>query len=418
MFTDKCRSTTRVSPLSFLRSVIIRVHLWLILFLFALTAHAEWRVAKPGWEYSFPSDHASHPGFKTEWWYFTGNLTAKDGRAFGYQLTFFRQGILPGDEGIIPLSRFVTRDVKFAHFTVSDFDAGKFHFFQKLSRGAYGEAGFGQRTTLEPQSAQRTQSEEGEGKNSHSSDSVPSVSSVVKLSWIDDWSCELTGNHAFRIRASKDDIALDLQLASTKPPILHGTNGLSQKAAGEGRASHYYSLTRLASEGILRIGSEEFDVNGLSWFDHEWATNQLAENQIGWDWFSLQFDDGSELMLFQLRTKDGTRDPFSSGTFIDPKGKTTPITDTDFSLEPSEPWKSPESGGSYPTAWRIAIPRLGLELDILAALKDQELRLKPIVYWEGAIRATGTASGRPIEGSGYLEMTGYAGPIAGMQSGR
>ena len=383
-----------------------------------LTAQAEWRVAKPGWEYTFPSDHGSHPGFKTEWWYFTGNLTAKDGRAFGYQLTFFRQGILSGDEDIIALSRFVTRDVKFAHFTVSDLATGKFHFFQKLSRGAYGEAGFDKKTESEPQRAQRAQSEEGADRNPHSSSSVPSVSSVVNLAWIDDWSCELTGKNTFRLRATKDDIALDLKLASTKPPVIHGANGLSQKAAGEGRASHYYSLTRLASEGTLRIGQEEFAVTGLSWFDHEWATNQLAENQIGWDWFSLQFDDGSELMLFQLRTKDGTRDAFSSGTFIDAKGKATPIANADFTLEPGETWKSPETGGSYPTAWRIAIPRLGLQLDLRAALKDQELRLQPVVYWEGAVRATGTVHGNGIKGSGYLEMTGYAGPIAGMQADR
>ena len=373
----------------------------LLLLALAFSAQAEWRVAKPGWEYVFPSDHGSHPGFKTEWWYFTGNLTAKDGRAFGYQLTFFRQGILSGDEDIIALSRFVTRDVKFAHFTVSDLATGKFHFFQKLSRGAYGESGFG--APASPRSA-------------NDREAVPP--SAKQLVWIDDWSCELAGENTFRLRAAKDEIALDLKLASTKPPVIHGANGLSQKAAGEGRASHYYSLTRMASDGTLRLGHEEFAVTGLSWFDHEWATNQLAENQIGWDWFSLQFDDGSELMLFQLRTKDGTRDAFSSGTFIDAKGRTTSITNTDFTLEPGETWKSPETGGRYPTAWHLAIPRLGLDLDLRAALKDQELRLKPVVYWEGAVRATGMVHGQALRGSGYLEMTGYAGPIAGMQAGQ
>jgi len=357
----------------------------LLLLALALSAQAEWRVAKPGWEYSFPRDHGSHPDFKTEWWYFTGNLTAKDGRAFGYQLTFFRQGIQSDEGDIIPLSRFVTRDVKFAHFAVSDLSTGKFHFFQKLSRGSYGEAGFGKGT---------------------------------QLAWIDDWSCELTGEHTFRLRAAKDDIALDLRLASVKPPVIHGTNGISQKAAGEGRASHYYSLTRLASDGILRIGNEEFAVNGQSWFDHEWSTNQLAENQVGWDWFSLHFDDGSELMLFQLRTKDGGRDSFSSGTFVDAGGTATPINHADFTLEPGKLWKSPETGGKYPVAWQITIPRLDLKIDVQAALDDQELRLKPIVYWEGAIRATGTAHGRDLKASGYLEMTGYLGPIVGMQSGR
>jgi len=378
----------------------------LLLLVLAGSAQAEWRVARPGWEYQFPRDHGSHPEFKTEWWYFTGNLTAKGGRPFGYQLTFFRQGIQSGDEDVIPLSRFVIRDVKFAHFTVSDLSTGKFHFFQKLSRGAYDEAGFGVATSVSP--------------TVHKVLNPPSESNLPAkpLAWIDDWTCELTGENTFRLRAAKDDVSLDLRLTSAKPPVVHGRNGISRKAAGDGRASHYYSLTRLTSEGLLRIGSEEFSVHGKSWFDHEWSTNQLAEDQVGWDWFSLQFDDGSELMLFQIRTKEGGRDRFSSGTFLDAKGTATEISQTDFTLDPGTIWQSPQSGGRYPTTWQIAIPRLDLKLDVRAALNDQELRLKPVVYWEGSVRATGTIHGQTLKASGYLEMTGYLGPIAGMQSGR
>jgi predicted secreted hydrolase len=388
----------------------------LLFFVLAFSAQAEWRVAEPGWQYEFPRDHGNHPGFKTEWWYFTGNLVSADGREFGYQLTFFRQGIAL-DADIIPLSRFVTRDIKFAHFTLTDLVSKKFHFFQKLSRGAYGEAGFADRV-VEPMGTHTAQSEDRDAEGQHPPTSVPAGSPVVDLAWIDDWTCQLTGANAFHLRAAKDNVAIDLRLTSAKPPVIHGTDGISQKAEGEGRASHYYSLTRLASEGIVRVGDTEFPVTGQSWFDHEWATNQLAENQAGWDWFSLQFGDGSELMLFQLRDKTGARDPFSSGTFVDAAGKSTPIAAADFSLAPGERWKSTQTGGIYPIAWHLAIPKLRLSLDLRAALDDQELRLKPIVYWEGAIRAQGSRSGKPLTATGYLEMTGYAGPITGMQAGK
>ena len=357
------------------------MRLFLVLSVLAASVQADWRLALPGWKYEFPADHQNHPEFKTEWWYFTGNLDAADGRQFGYQLTFFRQGVRPLDSDIIPLSHFATSSVKFAHFAVSDVSGSAFHFFQKLSRGAYGEAGFGR---------------------------------APRLVWIEDWSCTLDDEGTFRIKASADDLSLELALKAAKPLVIHGRDGVSRKADGEGRASHYYSFTRLSSEGILRMGNEQIAVSGLSWFDHEWATNQLTANQVGWDWFSLQFDDGSDLMLFQIRTKGGGRDPNSAGTFVDAKGVATPLAEADFTLDPVETWSSSESGGHYPVTWRITIPRLQMRFDVSAALKDQELRLKPIMYWEGAIRAEGTVAERNIKGSGYLEMTGYAGPVAGV----
>ncbi len=359
------------------------MRLILLLCALAVGARAEWRTAVPGWKYEFPADHESHPEFKTEWWYFSGNLTAADGHEFGYQLAFFRQGVMPPDADIIPLSHFVTSSVKFAHFAVSDITGSAFHFFQKLSRGAYGEAGFGR---------------------------------SPRLAWIEDWSCTLGDDGVFRIQAKAGDLSLELTLKAAKPLVIHGKNGVSQKAEGEGRASHYYSFTRLPSEGVLRVGNQEFAVSGLSWFDHEWATNQLAGNQLGWDWFGLQLDDGSDLMLIHFRTRDGARDPNSAGTFVDANGVATPLSEADFTLDPLETWSSSQTSGRYPVAWRITIPRMNIRLDLRAALKDQELRLKPIAYWEGAVRAQGTAGGKNVKGSGYLEMTGYAGPMVGIQA--
>jgi predicted secreted hydrolase len=359
------------------------MRLLLVLSVLATNIHADWRMALPGWNYEFPRDHQNHPEFKTEWWYFTGNLKAADGRQFGYQLTFFRQGVIPLDADIIPLSHFVTSSVKFAHFALSDLSTGRFHFFQKVSRGAYGEAGFGR---------------------------------GPRLVWIEDWSCTLENDGTFLIKANADDLSLELALKPAKPPIVHGHEGISRKAEGEGRASHYYSFTRLSSEGVLQIGGEEIRVSGSSWFDHEWASNQLTADQVGWDWFSLQFEDGSDLMLFQIRTKDGGRDPNSAGTFVDPQGVATPLAEADFTLEPVKTWSSPASNGRYPVGWRITIPQLQMRLEASAALQDQELRLKPIMYWEGSIRAHGSAGDKQIKGSGYLEMTGYAGAVAGIQA--
>ncbi len=362
---------------------LVRKFVVLLILLLPLPAGAEWELALPGWQYSFPADHRNHPEFKTEWWYFTGNLASKEGREFGYQLTFFRQGITPPKDPIPATSRFIARNIQFAHFAVADLGNGKFRFAQKLTRGAFGEAGF----------------DNGE-----------------MVAWIDDWTCQLTGLHSFRLRATGDGATIDLALESEKKPVFHGRDGVSQKAGGKGRASHYYSLTRLKTTGTLTLPEGSFEVAGLSWFDHEWATNQLAAHQTGWDWFSLQFADGSDMMIFQIRTSDGSRDPYSGGTFVAPDGTQTPVLNSGFTLVPSGEWKSPRTAGRYPTRWKLGVPHLGLSLEINAAFEAQELALQPVAYWEGAIRATGSLGGKPVSARGYLEMTGYGSPVVGMQA--
>ncbi len=342
---------------------------------------AGWRLAVPGWKYAFPEDHGSHPDFQTEWWYFTGNLRSASGEDFGYQLTFFRQGVRePGAPEVG--SRFVVREVKFAHFAVSELSGGKFHHFQRLSRGVFGEAGF----------------DEG-----------------ARLAWIRDWTCERTGVNDFHLRAAEEGIEIDLRLSAEKLPVIQGREGVSQKSEGEGRASHYYSLTRLATTGRISIRGKTHEVTGTSWFDHEWATNQLAVHQKGWDWFSLQLDDGTELMLFQIRTEDGKRDPHSSGTFVFEDGTDLQIGQAGFSLEPLGWWRSPKTAANYPVEWRLTVPALDLDLTISPRLRAQELDAQPFSYWEGAIEVSGSRKSLPITGRGYLEMTGYAGRIVGMQ---
>ncbi|HMJ05047.1 MAG TPA: lipocalin-like domain-containing protein, partial [Chthoniobacterales bacterium] len=347
---------------------------------FALAA--DWQIAEPGWRYESPRDHHAHLSFKTEWWYFTGNLSDATGRRFGYQLTFFRQGILPPDERKPELSRFVVRDLKFAHFTVTDVAARQFHFIQKTSRGAFGEAGF----------------DEGD-----------------RLAWLDSWSLRLDEDGAFHLTAASADATIDLRLVSLKPPAVHGTGGLSRKASGEGHASHYYSLTRLGTEGQIRMGAEAFGVTGESWFDHEWATNQLSPQQVGWDWISLHLDDGTELMLYRMRLENREADASSSGTFIAADGTTTHLPLASFQMNPSAFWQSDATGAKYPIAWKIDVPEKGLHFSVRAVLQNQELALLPLAYWEGAIEMNGTRDGKPIKGRGYLELTGYAGPLRELQ---
>lgn len=343
---------------------------------------ADWRIAEPGWHYEFPRDHHAHREFKTEWWYFTGNLVDAAGRRFGYELTFFRQGIRPPSEHDPAQSRFIVDDLKFAHFTITDIAGKRFHFEQKTSRGAFGEAGF---------------------------------DDCDRLAWIDSWSLQLQADGAFHLQANADEFALDLRLETSKPPVIHGDAGVSQKAAGEGHASHYYSLTRLTSSGTMSLGAANFQARGESWFDHEWATNQLAPEQVGWDWLSVEFGDGTELMLYQMRLADGRPDPTSSGTWVAPDGTTTHLPKTAFAMTATDFWKSEKTGAKYPIGWLVEIPAMTLRFEVRAALPDQELALLPLAYWEGAIEVNGMRAGKAITGRGYLELTGYAGPLRELQ---
>jgi predicted secreted hydrolase len=343
-----------------------------------LCVAADWKTATPGWRYEFPRDHHSHRDFKTEWWYFTGNVFDSDNQRFGYELTFFRQGIRPLGERDTSTSRFVVDDLKFAHFAITDASNRRFYFDQKTSRGAFGEAGF------------------DDGQH---------------LAWVDDWQLSYDGESSFGLVAagSKGSIRFDLRLA--KPPVVHGEDGVSVKSSETGHASHYYSGTRLETTGEVRVNGKSHAIRGESWFDHEWATGQLAEKQIGWDWICLQWEDGTELMLYRMRLKNGEPDASSSGTWIAQNGESRHLRSADFQMTPTAFWKSKASGAQYPIGWRITVPGENAEFVVRPVLEDQELALGPITYWEGAIDVSGTKDGKEVKGKGYLELTGYAGRV-------
>jgi predicted secreted hydrolase len=362
----------------------LRGYFIVVLLVFAVpNGYAEglWRLALPGWTYEFPRDHLAHPEFKTEWWYFTGNLSDTDGKRYGYQVTFFRQGIRPLASRGGTTSRFISDELKFAHFAVSDPNSGRFHFVQKTSRGAFGEAGFAQ---------------------------------ADRVAWIDGWSLKLQPDGAMQIVARMKDASLALTVKREKPWVIHGENGVSQKAEGEGRASHYYSGTRLKTSGQLTLSGQELAVTGTSWFDQEWASNQLTPAQVGWNWFALQLDDGSELMIYQMRLRDGGLDPNSSGTVVAPDGRTRHLRRDDYTLTPTRWWSSRATKARYPIGWQLRVPALEIDAEVTTPLERQELELPPIAYWEGMIDLRGTRAGRAIRGEGYMELTGYAGALVGL----
>ena len=339
----------------------------------------EFRVATEGYQYAFPRDHGAHEEFRTEWWYYTGRLTAKDGRPFGYQFTFFRRGMPRHQVRTLP-SQWAVTQLYLAHFAVSDLSTGRFHYAEKISRAGLSKAGAA-RDRLHV--------------------------------WIDQWSAEApsAAPGTQTLHAADGDLALQLTVSPEKPLVVHGTNGISRKGSAAGQASHYYSFTRLATTGTLSIGAERFDVTGNSWMDHEFGSADLGKDLVGWDWFSLQLDDKRELMLYRLRRADGSADPVSSGSLIDRDGRGHHLSIGDFTLEPLSYWTSQTSQARYPQRWRLTIPSQQLSLELVPLMAEQELsttRSTQVTYWEGTIKATGTAQEQPIHGQGYMELTGYA----------
>jgi predicted secreted hydrolase len=360
----------------------------LLIFAFCLLPFAfasQWRQALPPYEFSFGRDHASHPDYKVEWWYYTGNLVTKDNKRFGYQLTFFRVGV---DKEPQNPSRWAVRELYMAHLAVSDLNKQQFRFTEKLNRAGVGWAGAAT-------DGYRVWNEDWEAKH------IAAANVNAPLT---------------KLTAAQAGISIDFELEQGKAPIIHGARGVSQKGAQAGNASHYYSLTRMPTRGTVMIDGERYEVSGLSWMDHEFGTSFLEKEQKGWDWLAIQLDDGSELMLYQFRRSDQQRDAHTSGTLVEASGKTIALKADDFILEPNAQWLSPRTGAKYPVAWKVKIPAYNIDLLVWAATDDQELMTTEstgVSYWEGAIEIRGTRNGKTTQGRGYLEMTGYSGAPLG-----
>ena len=310
---------------------------------------------------SFPRDHGSHPEASVEWWYWTGHLSDRSGRAYGFQLTFFR-----------------ARDLHLAHFAWTDVARKEFRYEEKMHLGLPGIAS--------------------------AADGRLEVTN-------EDWTAREGPGGVHQIAASGRAGDLALTLTPEKPPILQGEDGLSRKGPGPRDFSRYVSITRLTARGTLRRGSRSEPLTGTAWFDHEWGPGVLPAEAAGWDWFALQLDDGSEVMLYRLRRADGSATPFSSGTFVPVKGAPARIRWSDVRLAETRFWRSPRTRARYPAGWRIAIASIGLDVTLDPLLPDQELETPGstgVTYWEGACAVKGVRGGRPIAGRAYVELTGYA----------
>jgi len=335
--------------------------------------------AEKGGTLQFPADYGPHPDYQTEWWYYTGNLETESGRHFGYQLTFFRRGLVPSQDALVRLSDWGTEQVYMAHFAISDIASDEHKSFERFARGALGLAG----AVAEPYEV-----------------------------WLENWRVYQQGPMVYKLSAEQDGYAIDLTLTDEKGPILHGDQGYSQKGSDPGNASYYYSQTRLVTSGTIQIMEESYQVTGISWKDHEYSTSALMPGQIGWDWFSIQLQDGYDLMFFQIRRADGSIDPFSSGSLVAPDGTVRNLKSDDFQIQVNQTWRSPHSKAVYPAGWEVVLPDFGVELFVTPYMSDQELEVS-YTYWEGAVSVEGLHEGRQIEGIGYVELTGYAASMEG-----
>ena len=335
--------------------------------------------ARVPYRFEFPRDHAAHFGFQSEWWYFTGHLVADDGRRFGYELTFFRYGLRPGD----PRPRrgqsgWRGNQVYPVHLALTDERGRRFVYDERFAREALGMGRASDRKL-----------------------------DVVADRWT------LRGVSPFILRAASEQVGVSFVQVAEKPPAVHGLDGVSVKGNCATCASHYYSMTRLRTSGTLRYAGRTLRVAGVSWMDHEFGSDELQRDQVGWDWFSIQLDDRREIMSYRLRLKDGSVAAESSGSLVDARGAVRHLARAAVIVDAQGTWTSPHTGGVYPSGWRVRVASAGVDLMLVPALPDQELvgTAGGISYWEGAVDVRDTASGRRL-GAGYVELTGYAGVVS------
>ncbi len=327
--------------------------------------------------FEFPQDHGPHPLFRHEWWYLIGQLRGTDGATFGFELTMFRLALRPPLAAPASTSAWEARQVYAAHFAITDVSRGRFFTATRYARDALDLAG----ATAAPFSVH-----------------------------VADWSVTqvpdpMPGLH-WQLQAEDGDYQLQLQLRSAAPPVLNGAGGLSRKADAPGAASYYYSMPRLQATGRLMRQGVGVPVAGLVWLDREWGSGSLGADSQGWDWFALDLDDGSTLMFYALRDRQGRRDTYSAGTFVDAAGHATPLRNADVAIDVLRYWNSPR-GGRYPAQWRVRVASLQLALTVTPLLADQELSTQPR-YWEGAVRVQGVRGVAPVSAQGYVELVGYA----------
>lgn len=343
----------------------------------------EWRVAAEGFAWEFPRDHWAHHDFRNEWWYLTGHLEAEGDpdQRFGYQFTFFRVGLFPEPPDLD--SDWASRGLIMGHAALGDLTAGKHRFSELLYRQAPFLGGFN-----------------GPPDN-------PVAWSRAPAGTDDAWTLEWDGEgYVLHMRDDARGFGLDLRTRPAKAMVFQGPGGVSRKDETPGVASLYYSYTRLETTGTVTMDGKTWTVRGSSWMDKEFGSNQLGEGQVGWDWFSLQLEDGRDLMLYLLRREDGTVD-FGSATLVGGDGSVRYLNAADFTVRATETWESDATGAEYPARWVIEVPG-EVAIEVVPEMTDQENVSQltgGLFYWEGAVEVLITGGKRV--GQGYVELTGY-----------
>lgn len=320
--------------------------------------------AKPGYKLEFPRDEASHDKYKSEWWYYVGHLKDDQGHKYGYELTFFRHKLFGND-------------YYSAHLALSDIDGQRFQWKERSS-------------TLHPFTA--------------------GASTKIFYVWNGDWRGFENPDGSHHLSAGTKEFSIELDLSTLGKPVVHGADGVSKKADGNGKATYYYSRTRMPTEGTITDHGKRLHVRGNSWMDHEIGSNIMGEKAAGWDWYSVQLDDNSDLMLCIIRNDDGTIEKNSFGTIIGTDGSVRHLKGEDFIIKSTGAWRSPATNTQYPMGWTVSIPSADIQLDIQPALKNQELdaeRSTGMTYWEGKCTVSGSIGGKPVKGDSYVELAGY-----------
>ncbi len=368
--------------MKFPRDMTRRSHIRLLALAAAAPRLRAFESPRPGYRYSFPRDHFDHPDFRTEWWYYTGNLFTAERRRFGFELTFFRVAV---ERETPPAATWDFDQLYLAHLALSDIETGRFHRFERLNRAGPGTAGI----------------KATEGR-------------IWNGNWSVSWPPADDSPETGELRAVSEEFSAALRLKPRKPPVIHGLDGVMVKSHDGENASHYVSQTRLAAQGKLYVGGKPLDVTGTAWMDHEFFSQEMSAGQVGWDWLSIQLDDETELMLYRIRTPEGQGHDFLAGTFVDITGRTRHLAESDIAFHPGKTWTSEETGARYPIEWTIEILSLAIKLECRTPLVSQEIVTERGLgpnYWEGAVDYLGSAAGKAVAGVGYLEMTGYDKPV-------
>ncbi|MGE5237340.1 MAG: lipocalin-like domain-containing protein [Chloroflexota bacterium] len=328
----------------------------------------EYRDVTPEHEVNLPRDFFFRPDYKVQWWYFTGHLYDETGREYGYELTFFVVGIQKRPYR----SQFGVLNAYISHFAVSDVQGKKFIYHDRIDSGGFGFSG--------------------------------ADTAALKV-WVE--GNRIEGDpRKMTLIASGSDAALDLVLVPEKPLVLHGRRGYSRKSEESPlHASMYFSYTSLQTSGTLTVSGKQFAVSGKSWFDREISSRALGKDIAGWDWFALNLDDNREVMLYLLRKKDGTVDPFSAGTVVSGDGRTRHLQWGEFSVSVLSRYRSDKTGARYSSRWSVVIPSEALHVIVAPLIRDQEFVADSSTlnhYWEGTCSVEGSVTGRA-----YVEMTGY-----------